>query len=135
HAQLTTNKKRTDRTKQKESLRKRLAGYILKKPEEREAAIISAKEDDVSNYSRTQLQGERRETKRNLTPVQFITAMSVVIIVSVFAFGILRGDLSAQRTTNTNQDSGSTPNQGPGEEVIYGERGTTSTNTGILRGS
>ncbi|TMU86583.1 hypothetical protein FGG79_00065 [Bacillus sp. BHET2] len=81
-----------------------------------------------STSSRTEVYGERREAKKLTAPIQFVLVMFIVVVVSVFAFGLLRGDPTAQRPDRPDQE------RGAGTEVFYEKEGTTSTNTGILRG-
>lgn len=76
---------------------------------------------------RKEVHGRRREIKRHTAPIQFAAAMFFVIVASVFAFGLLSGNFIAQ---DTEGHPGGTH-----VEVITEDRGTTSTNTGILRGS
>ncbi|MGX1195889.1 hypothetical protein [Metabacillus sp. SLBN-84] len=76
--------------------------------------------------NRTQVQGARREVKRNQAPLQFVAVMFFVVIVSVFAFGLLQGNPASNEVVRPDGESGF--------EVIYEKNGTTSTNTGILRG-
>lgn len=79
-----------------------------------------------SRPSRTKALEERRETQRYVAPIQFFAVMFLVIVVSVFAFGLLRGDPVAQQPNR--------PSSNDQVEIIYEKEGTTSTNTGILRG-
>jgi hypothetical protein len=78
-----------------------------------------------SRPSRTKAFEERREAKRFVAPIRFIAVMFLVIVVSVFAFGLLRGDPVVQQSNKSAGDD---------VKVIYEKEGTTSTNTGILRG-
>lgn len=78
----------------------------------------------AAGASRTKVYGEKREAKRNLAPVQFFLVMFLVVVVSVFAFGLLQENPEMAKPDRPD---------GAGESVIY-EKGTTSTNTGILRG-
>lgn len=79
---------------------------------------------EPSEVTRTEIFTEKREQARFLAPAKFLVAMFGVVVVSVFAFGLLREDAEeiAAEPAETNQ-------------VIEFEPHSTSTNTGILRGS
>lgn len=96
---------------------------IIRKPEPK-VTPHSDQEDYEEMPSRTEVYGGRREVKRTLAPVRFIFAVFVAVCISVFAFGLLRD------TPDTN-DKASTST---GNTYLEKEGGTTSTNTGILRG-
>ncbi|WP_142130483.1 hypothetical protein [Bacillus sp. SLBN-3] len=96
------------------------------RPSTRSSHATPAAKPSSSNISRTKVYGEKREANRLAAPLKFVMVMFVVVVVSVFAFGLLRGDLTAQRPER--------PDVGSGTEVFYEKEGTTSTNTGILRG-
>jgi len=83
--------------------------------------------DSSARPSRAEVFEERREAKRFVAPIQFLLVMFMVVVVSVFAFSLLRGDPVAQLP---GPDRG-----GDHVETIYKKDGTTSTNTGILRGN
>lgn len=83
--------------------------------------------DSSARPSRAEVFEERREAKRFVAPIQFLLVMFMVMVVSVFAFSLLRGDPVAQLP---GPDRG-----GDHVETIYRKDGTTSTNTGILRGN
>lgn len=113
------------------SLKERIHSYIFK---EQVIAPSSprpmgrASDSYVSN--RQEYYGEQREKKRMSAPLHFMLVMFLVVCISVFAFGLLRGHNPA----NTKPSKPEQTNQ----EVIYEQHqnggGTTSTNTGILRG-
>lgn len=113
------------------SLKERVYSYIFK---EREVTpppprpMGRASDSHVSN--RREYYGEQREKKRMSAPLHFMLVMFLVVCISVFAFGLLRGNSPA----NTKPSKPEQTNQ----EVIYEQNqksgGTTSTNTGILRG-
>lgn len=113
------------------SLKERVYSYIFK---EREVAPVAPRpmgrvsDSHVSN--RQEYYGEQREKKRMSAPLHFMLVMFLVVCISVFAFGLLRGNSPA----NTKPSKPEQTNQ----EVIYEQNqnggGTTSTNTGILRG-
>ncbi|MCR6108697.1 hypothetical protein HXA34_20585 [Salipaludibacillus agaradhaerens] len=74
--------------------------------------------------SRAKVNGEQRAIKRSMAPVQFVTLVFFLIVVSVFSFGLLRGGYESQGANSQNR----------GSDIHLEEKGTTSTNTGILRG-
>lgn len=80
-----------------------------------------------SSTSRVKVFEARREAQRFVAPTQFLLVMFLVMVVSVFAFGLLRGEPVAQLPG---------PNRGTDNvDIIFKKDGTTSTNTGILRGN
>lgn len=83
--------------------------------------VIRTEPGDVT---RTELFTEKREQAKFLAPAQFLLVMFGVVIVSVFAFGLLRED-TAQAL----------PEKPDTNEIIEFEPTSTSTNTGILRGN
>lgn len=95
---------------------------IIKRPEKPEEVVTP---EPVK--SRATVYGHKREVKRNTAPLQFLVAMFFVVVISVVAFGLLRGEPVAQQPDR--------PEVHQNQEVIYEKPGTTSTNTGILRGS
>lgn len=70
---------------------------------------------------------QKREKWRKEAPGQFIIAMFLVVIVSFFAFNLLRGD----DPTITN---GTATKENMQDAMEYKKSTGTSTNTGILRG-
>lgn len=118
----TRTKKETVKQTDRFSVKDFVFDNIIKRPEKPEEESSLPK----SRPSRAEVYGQKREVKRNTAPLQFLVAMFFVVVFSVLAFGLLRGDPVAQQPDG--QDT-------PGNEVILERPGTTSTNTGILRGS
>lgn len=78
---------------------------------------------EPGEVTRTEIFTEKRTQAKYLAPAQFLLVMFGVVIVSVFAFGLLQGD--TEQTLPEKPD--------PNEELRF-EPNSTSTNTGILRG-
>lgn len=79
---------------------------------------------EPTDITRTEIFTEKREQARFLAPAQFLLVMFGVIVISVFAFGLLRGG-----------EEQALPEKPDPNEVIEFEPNSTSTNTGILRGN
>lgn len=73
--------------------------------------------------TRTEVFTEKREQARFIAPAQFLLVTLCVVAVSVFAFGLLRGEPEQ-----------ALPEKPDMHETIQFEPSSTSTNTGILRG-
>lgn len=108
------------------STRNQTTGDPAVRPTTRKRASTRTMNAPDAGPSRSKVFEARREANRLMAPVQFILVMFLVVIVSVFAFGLLRGGPTAQMPER--------PKGGEDVEIIYEKEGTTSTNTGILRG-
>ncbi|PAE87690.1 hypothetical protein CHH72_17135 [Shouchella clausii] len=119
-SEVTKNRQRLGKN---DNLIDRFVKHIVKPTE---AADVEETTSSEPLPRRSEVYAQRREEKRNISVVQFIALMFFAVVASVFAFGLLREDPTAQQAQ---------PDKLPAEtEVIREERGTTSTNTGILRG-
>lgn len=105
---------------------------------ERQTGVATPKPVDDAPKKTRQVTGSRLSTKaysrnkkrekwRKDAPGQFIIAMFLVVIVSFFAFNLLRGD----DPTITN---GTATKENMQDAMEYKKSTGTSTNTGILRG-
>lgn len=94
----------------------------------------SMEQAEIRSTSTRKNRVEEQEAKRDAVrkhPVQlvseFIFVMFFLVVVSVFAFGLLRGESTAQ--------GGIEKPEYQSYDQVYEHKGTTSTNTGILRGN
>lgn len=113
----------TQQTAYKNKFSQFLFTSIIRKPEPK-VNQHSDQDDYEEMPSRTEVYGGRREVKRTLAPVRFIFAVFVAVCISVFAFGLLRDTPDTNDKASTSTDN----------TYLEKEGGTTSTNTGILRG-
>lgn len=93
-----------------------------KKPKERKFKIHYDALDPDTKPSRTKVYGEVREQKRVIAPVNVFAMLFLVLFIFMIAFGLLRsGEDRVVKNDTSNQ-----------HEIV---KPSTSTNTGILRGT